>query len=129
MSTGFDLRGESPFPEAGEGVSLLFTWSDQLALQKKYGEDWYTLADVRCLKLDVEFIGECVKLGARKDGKRWTVALDDIAAAMEAVALAVLNGIFMSTRGKDFATVAKEAKAARDKAKDDESKGDGPLES
>lgn len=96
------LRGETPFPQAGEGVFLQFKTADKLALQHKFGDSWFVGAFERCDRYDMEFIVECLKVGGKKDGKPFPIDPDTIEAPLADVSTTVLNALYMSTHGKTY---------------------------
>lgn len=92
-----------PFPEAGEGVELFFRTRDFLELQKKFGADYIVGAQERVDKSDLEYIGECIRLGCKKDGKPFAVsldALDDV--SLHVVGRKVLDALFLRLTNKTF---------------------------
>jgi hypothetical protein len=82
MSDPLKLRGESKFPEAGEGVFLFFRNSDLRVLEEEKGGQWFPKLVDEFLKGDIsiEFINRLAKMGAKKrdpEGKRISHPLTD----------------------------------------------------
>lgn len=98
------LRGEKPFPELGEGVVLRFTNADCMALQQKFGANWFTGAPARTDGFDLDFLFFALEKGAKKDGKPYKVTpamLEDL--PLVVLAPVVLDALFLSVHGKTFA--------------------------
>jgi hypothetical protein len=98
------LRGEKPFPELGEGVVLRFTNSDCMALQQKFGANWFTGAVARADAFDLDFLFYAIEKGAKKDGKPFKVsptAMDEM--PMVIIPPIVLDALFLAVHGKTFA--------------------------
>lgn len=108
------LRGETPFPEGGNGVSLKFINSKQAELQALFGDQWFTGAFDRISKIDVVFIFACIKAGAHKDGKPFVINIDSIGAPINEVAPKVLDALYISVHGQTFTEFAAEFVKARE---------------
>lgn len=118
------LRGETPFPQAGEGVSLYFTNSACVKLQAQFGDKWITGAFERLNQIDANFAFTCIKLGARKDGKPFNVDIDKMEVPVKDLMLPVLDALFMSVHGQTFDEHLKELMAQMKAA---ELSGEPPL--
>lgn len=119
------LKGSVPFPEAGEGVELMFLNSDTRTLQKVFGATWLTGAYERLNNMDSEFIFECVKVGCKDaNGKRVNVDIDNITEPMSKIAEKVLDALFVSAHGQTFGDYVAEIDR---KMKEAALKGESPL--
>jgi hypothetical protein len=97
------LRGEIPFPQAGEGVTLRFTNSIMLTLQDKLGADFVSEAYPRVAKHDLMFIATCVNMAIHKDGKPAALRFADLDhIPIEDIESIVLDGIFLAVFGRTF---------------------------
>lgn len=114
------LRGETPFPQGGDGVVLKFRNTALAMLQDKFGDDYFTAALTRCDRLDAKYIFECIRLGAMKDGKPFGVTIDKIDTPLKDLAAMVLDALYVSMFGMTFKERADEWEAAR-------RKGESPL--
>lgn len=102
MSNQPRIRGEVPFPQAGEGVVLRFTNPDCNHLQKKFGDMWFADAIARANRFDMEFLKECVTVGAKFEGKPKIIAFDSLDCTLVDVAEAVIDGLFLAMHGRTF---------------------------
>ena len=97
------LRFETPFPIAGEGVSLLFSNKACAELQKKFGEKWFTGCFARWDAFDVDYFKTCIEAGCVKDGKPFKVAFDEINAPLIKICEPVVDALFICVHGMNFA--------------------------
>lgn len=104
------LRAETPFPAAGEGISLKFSNSACAELQKRFGAEWFTGASARLNNFDVEFIKGCVEVGACKDGKRVSVDVDALDVPLMKLAEPILDALYTSVHGMGFIEYLVEAR-------------------
>lgn len=102
MTTSVKMRGELPFPIAGEGVVLRFTNPDCAKLQEIFGENWFSDAWAKVNRFDMKFLQTCVEIGAKKDGKPIQVGFGGLDAPMHEIAQAVLDGLFLAMHGRNF---------------------------
>ena len=102
MTETVRIRGELPFPAAGEGVALRFTNPDCDKLQEKFGENWFLDSIARCNRFDMAYIRECILLGAKKDGKKFAVEYDKLDCTVVEMAETVLDALFLAMQGRTF---------------------------
>lgn len=102
MTTTIRMRGELPFPAAGEGTVLRFTNPDCDKLQKEFGDNWFADVVQRCNRFDVVFLRKCIEIGAKKDGKTVNAAYDDLDCPMVEIAQSVLDALFLAMHGRTF---------------------------
>lgn len=102
MTTSIRMRGEVPFPQAGEGVVLRFTNPDCDKLQGKFGENWFADVVPRLNRFDTTYIKECVAVGGKKDGKPFAIKYDELDCPMIEIVDAVLDGLFLAMHGRTF---------------------------
>ena len=102
MTTSIRVRGELPFPAAGEGVVLRFTNPDCDQLQKEYKDNWFADAVQRCNRFDVVFLRKCVEIGTKKDGKHIIVKYDSLDCPLVEIAQSVLDALFLAMHGRTF---------------------------
>ena len=128
MTNTLRIRGEVPFPAAGEGVALRFTNPDCDALQKKYGDHWFTDAMARCNRFDLEFIRDCVLIGTKKDGKKHVVDWDKLDCTIFEASEAVLDALFLAVHGRNFNDYLEYLNSKRnlEAAKEDEGNSSSP---
>lgn len=96
------MRIETPFPCAGEGVSLMFSNRACAELQKRFGAEWFTSSSTRLNNFDTEYMAACVEVGSMKDGKPAKIAFDAIDAPLMKVAEAILDALYVSVHGQTF---------------------------
>ncbi|BCH33121.1 hypothetical protein MesoLjLc_50510 [Mesorhizobium sp. L-8-10] len=102
MSNQPHMRGELPFPEAGEGVVLRFTNPDCDHLHKKFGDQWFGDAVARCNRADMTYLRECVAVGGKKDGKGHRIAFDELDCPVFVICEKVLDALFLAMHGRTF---------------------------
>ena len=96
------MRGELPFPDAGEGIVLRFTNPDCAAIQKRFGPDWFQDALTRCNRTDIEYIEYCFELGAKKDGKPARLKFAEVDVPLSTISQAILDSLFLAVMGRTF---------------------------
>jgi hypothetical protein len=96
------LRGETPFPEAGEGVSLRFTNAACMKLQQKFGSSWFTGAIERLDQFDLEFFRYALEVGGQKDDKPHKIDFDTLDVPIADVAAKIVDALFISVHGRTF---------------------------
>jgi hypothetical protein len=96
------MRGELPFPDAGEGIVLRFTNPDCAFLQQKFQDNWFQDALTRCNRTDIEFIRVCFEVGAKKNGVKAGVKFDDLDIPIATISQAVLDALFLAVLGRTF---------------------------
>lgn len=120
------IRGEIPFPQAGEGVTLRFTNPVILTLQGKLGDDFIASAFERISKFDTRFVAECVNAAIHKDGKPGVMRFTDLDhVPIDEIGLVVLDGIYLAVFGRRFEEQLEYARIMRARRDGDE----GPPES
>lgn len=102
MTDNTRMRGEIPFPEAGEGIVLRFRNPDCDLLQKKFGDSWFLDALPKCNRFDMEFLRECVKVGAKKDGKKAEIDFDSLDIPLSTISEHVIDALFLAMHGRTF---------------------------
>ena len=102
MTTSIRVRGELPFPAAGEGVILRFTNADCDHLQKEFSDNWFADAVQRCNRFDTIYLRKCVEVGAKKEGKHFIVKYDSIDCPLVEIAQSVLDALFLAMHGRTF---------------------------
>ena len=102
MTTSIRVRGELPFPVAGEGVILRFTNPDCDQLQKEFGDNWFLAAVERCNRFDMAYLRKCVEVGVKKDGKHIIVKYDALDCTIVEIAQSVLDALFLAMHGRTF---------------------------
>lgn len=66
------------FPEAGDGVTLVFRNVDIRAVSDHFGAKYQEIVITGLLGMSVEVLDECLKNGAKKDGKPVKISFDDL---------------------------------------------------
>ncbi|WP_192246046.1 hypothetical protein [Mesorhizobium silamurunense] len=96
------LRGELPFPAAGEGVVLRFTNVDLDSLQAKFGDNYFGDAVPRLNRFDMKYMREVIAYGGKKDGKPFRIAFDELDIPTVDIANAALDALFLAMHGRTF---------------------------
>ena len=75
MTTAIKARGETPFPEAGEGVVLCFRNQDIARIEEKLGDDWFTdlIAKAQASIPSIKMMMVLVENGAKKDRQPYVI--------------------------------------------------------
>lgn len=112
MDTAVKERGETNFPEAGEGVVLRFRNSDLKLIEKREGDAFFNEFLDKCLggRVGIETLEFYVGHGAKKDGQPFKVsesALDDI--PVHDLAELVLDALCVSVKGMKAKAYVEEA--------------------
>lgn len=96
------MRGEIPFPQAGEGVTVRFTNADFVKIQEIFGEEAIVRSPAKIGWHDIRFIAECAKLGVRGQDKKPLPpeAYDHV--PIEELGGAILDGIYIALFGRRF---------------------------
>lgn len=92
------------FPEAGDGIQIIFRNRDILALRKKYGENYLEIVEKGIQTYDMEVIELCLAVGAKdRDGKPAVVTIDDVdSIPMSMTAERLLDAYSLSASGRTF---------------------------
>ena len=120
------VRGEIPFPEAGEGVIIRFTNNDIVELQTLLGDDIIQNAAIRAANFDIRFIAECAKRGVIKKGmvvpqKDYDhVPLEDLGAK-------IVDGLWVAAFGRTYEDQIRWATIERARRDADESPPESPA--
>lgn len=125
MTDTIRMRGELPFPEAGEGIVLRFRNPDCEHLQKMFGENWFMDSIPRCNRFDMAYLRECITVGAKKDGKKVKVDFDELDCPVGRMAEVVLDSLFLAMQGRTFNDHLEYLDSMKH-AKDDEGNASGP---
>jgi hypothetical protein len=130
------LRGEVPFPPAGNGAFFMFTLSEGVSLEEKFGEDFFEKIELAVRNGVLGTMTHCVKVGLKRrnaDDKAVRIVddIDDIGfhiqeagkAILDAVSLLVANESYddllvkiAKAQKEQITAAAKEAKEAADAA-------------
>ncbi len=102
MTTTESMRGELPFPEAGEGVVLRFNNQDCSLLQKDLGDNWFADAFARLNRSDVVFIKLGYELGCKLDGKPARLKFDDNNLPLADLSNKILDALYLAVVGRTF---------------------------
>ncbi|RWD00168.1 MAG: hypothetical protein EOS58_30780 [Mesorhizobium sp.] len=102
MTTSIRIRGEVPFPQAGEGVYLRFSNPDCDQLQGKFGENWFADAVPRLNRVDTLYLRNCLAFGGKKDGKPFRIDYDTLDCPIGDMLDAVLDALFLAVHGRKF---------------------------
>lgn len=102
MTTSIRMRGDVPFPQAGEGVYLRFTNPDCDQLQGKFGDNWFADVVPRLNRIDTAYLRECIAFGGKKDGKPFRIKYDELDCPMIEIIDTVLDALFLAVHGRKF---------------------------
>lgn len=128
MSNPVRLRGEAPFPQAGEGVVLRYTNQDCEQLQKMFGDDWFNECVQRLNRFDMAYIRGCIEVGGKKGGKPHIIPFLKLDCTVSELAQVVLDALFLAMHGRTFEDYIKFLDEQA-KTKDDEGNSSSPEKS
>lgn len=106
MTAAIKARGESPFPEAGDGVVLRFTNADMKCVEAELDEGWFAAAieiSVTGGRPSMATLDVLVKYGPKKDGVAYEIPeaiLDDI--PIDDLGMKLMDAVCVSYKGKSL---------------------------
>lgn len=96
------IRGDFPFPLAGEGVVLRFNNVDCAHLQEKFHENWFLDAPSKLNRSDIAFMKECWATGAKIDGKPARIPFEQLDVPLAELSNALLDALYIAVMGRTF---------------------------
>lgn len=102
MTTTAAMRGELPFPEAGEGIVLRFNNMDCDLLQKELGDNWFADAFARLNRSDMTYIKLGYELGCKLDGKPARLKFAENDVPLAEVSNKILDALYLAVVGRTF---------------------------
>jgi len=106
------LRGEVPFPPAGEGAFFCFSLSEAVGLEEKYGEDFFEKIELAARNSVLGVLTHCVSVGlkSRDAGDRVIRIGENIDALpfhITEAAMPILDAVSFAVANESYADLLK----------------------